>query len=258
MEELLTFDAVEVAYGSGPVLQGVTFSLHPGEIAAVVGASGSGKSTLLKAAMGILQGGAVTGGEIRFRGRDLAACAPGELRRMRGAEISMVFQDTGAYLCPIRTIESQMREAVRAHRKASKEEVRAMALALLARLRLEDPARILQSYPFALSGGQLQRVGIAMAMLLKPPVLLCDEPTSALDMVAQRKVLDELRALRADYGTAILLVTHDMGVVSALADTVLVLREGQVAEYGPARQVLSQPRSRETQALLAAAPRLRR
>lgn len=259
MEPLLTYQNLEVSFSGQTVLHGVSLALCPGEILGVVGESGSGKSTLLRAAMGLLGGGgAVTGGDIWYRGKNLPDLSERELRRIRGAEIGMIFQDAGASLCPIRTVGAQIHESMAAHGRISRAEARERALALFEKLRLKDGQRIWDSYPFSLSGGMSQRVCIAMAMLMEPLVLLADEPTSALDVAVQKQVVQELLRLRDLFGTAILLVTHDIAVASAMADTVLVLKEGRAVEYGPARQVLTTPQAPYTRQLLEAAPRLRR
>lgn len=259
MEPLLTYQNLEVSFSGQTVLHGVSLALCPGEILGVVGESGSGKSTLLRAAMGLLGGGgAVTGGDIWYRGKNLPDLSERELRRIRGAEIGMIFQDAGASLCPIRTVGAQIHESMAAHGRISRAEARERALALFEKLRLKDGQRIWDSYPFSLSGGMSQRVCIAMAMLMEPLVLLADEPTSALDVAVQKQVVQELLRLRDLFGTALLLVTHDIAVASAMADTVLVLKEGRAVEYGPARQVLTTPQAPYTRQLLEAAPRLRR
>lgn len=259
MEPLLTYQSVEVSFHGRAVLHDVSFALHAGEILGVVGESGSGKSTLIKAAMGILgSGGLVTKGDIWFRGKNLPDLPEREFRRLRGAEIGMIFQDAGASLCPVRRIGDQIYESMAAHLTITREQARERAMALFEKLRLKKGERIWDSYPFMLSGGMNQRVGIAMAMLMEPSVLLADEPTSALDVLVQRQVLEEMLQLRGQFGTAILLVTHDIGVVRAVADTVLVLKEGRVMEYGAAEQVLYRPENAYTRQLLAAAPRLRR
>ena len=154
----------------------------------------------------------------------------------------MIFQDAGASLCPVRTIGDQIHESILAHERTTREESDRRALELLNRLGFRDGARILKSYPFELSGGMNQRVGIAVSMLLKPAVLLADEPTSALDVSVQRQAVEEMLLLRELYGTAIVLVTHNIGVIRAMADTVLVLKDGEMVEYGPAEQVLRRPK----------------
>ena len=180
------------------------------------------------------------------------------MRRLCGAQMAMVFQDAAASLCPVRTIGNQICEAAAAHLDMGKEEVRRQTLELFARLGFSDGRRVWESYPFELSGGMNQRAALVLVMLLKPALLLADEPTSALDVCAQKQVLDELLYLRDQYGTAIMLVTHDMGVVSRVADYVLVVKEGQMIEYGPAKDVLASPAQAYTKELLAAVPKLRR
>lgn len=259
MEPLLTYRSVEVSFNGRAVTHDVSFTLHAGEILGIVGESGSGKSTLLKAAMGLLgNGGLVTKGDIWFKGKDLPDLPEKELRKICGAGIGMIFQDAGASLCPIRTIGEQIYESMSAHMEITRSQAREKALALFEKLQFKDGQRIWNSYPFELSGGMNQRAGIAIAMLMEPPVLLADEPTSALDVAVQKQVIEEMLHLRELFGTAIILVTHDIGVVSAMADTVLVLKDGRIMEFGTAQQVLRDPRDAYTRKLLAAVPKLRR
>lgn len=259
MEALLSYQSVEVSFNGQAVTHDVSFSLHAGEILGIVGESGSGKSTLLKAAMGLLgSSGMVTRGDILFGGKNLPDLTESELRSVCGAQIGMIFQDSGASLCPIRTIGAQIYESMSAHMEITKEQAKDKALALFEKLQFKNGQRIWDSYLFELSGGMNQRAGIAIAMLMEPKVLLADEPTSALDMVVQKQVVEEMLRLRELFGTAIILVTHDIGVVSAMADTVLVLKQGQVMEYGKAAKVLQTPQNDYTRQLLAAVPRLRR
>ena len=259
MEPLLTYRSVEVSFNGRAVTHDVSFTLHAGEILGIVGESGSGKSTLLKAAMGLLgNGGLVTKGDIWFKGKDLPDLPEKELRKICGAGIGMIFQDAGASLCPIRTIGEQIYESMSAHMEITRSQSREKALVLFEKLQFKDGQRIWNSYPFELSGGMNQRAGIAIAMLMEPPVLLADEPTSALDVAVQKQVIEEMLHLRELFGTAIILVTHDIGVVSAMADTVLVLKDGRIMEFGTAQQVLREPRDAYTRKLLAAVPKLRR
>lgn len=259
MEPLLTYRSVEVSFNGRAVTHDVSFTLHAGEILGIVGESGSGKSTLLKAAMGLLgSGGLVTKGDIWFKGKDLPDLPEKELRKICGAGIGMIFQDAGASLCPIRTIGEQIYESMSAHMEITRSQAREKALALFEKLQFKDGQRIWNSYPFELSGGMNQRAGIAIAMLMEPPVLLADEPTSALDVAVQKQVIEEMLHLRELFGTAIILVTHDIGVVSAMADTVLVLKDGRIMEFGTAQQVLRDPQDAYTRTLLAAVPKLRR
>ena len=259
MEPLLTYRSVEVSFNGRAVTHDVSFTLHAGEILGIVGESGSGKSTLLKAAMGLLgNDGLVTKGDIWFKGKDLPDLPEKELRKICGAGIGMIFQDAGASLCPIRTIGEQIYESMSAHMEITRSQAREKALALFEKLQFKDGQRIWNSYPFELSGGMNQRAGIAIAMLMEPPVLLADEPTSALDVAVQKQVIEEMLHLRELFGTAIILVTHDIGVVSTMADTVLVLKDGRIMEFGTAQQVLREPRDAYTRKLLAAVPKLRR
>ena len=244
--KILTYDSVEISFDGKAVVQDVNFSLAPGEILGLVGESGSGKSTLIKAAMGLLgAGGLVTRGDIRYLGQNILDIPEKEKRKIRGAKIGMIFQDAGASLCPIRTIGDQIYESMR-------------AMDLFEKLNFKDSARVWKSYPFELSGGMNQRAGIAIAMLMNPPILFADEPTSALDVSVQRQVVKEMLKLRELFGTAIVIVTHDIGVVRAMADTVLVLKDGKTVEYGTADVILDHPKDPYTKKLLAAVPKLQR
>ncbi len=257
MEPLLTYQSVEVSFNGQAVIHDVSFTLHEGEILGIVGESGSGKTTLLKATMGLLgKSGLVTRGDIFFNGQNLPDLREGQMREISGRQIGMIFQDAGAFLCPIRTIGDQIYESMWAHMDITKERAREEALALFEKLQLKNGQRIWDSYPFELSGGMNQRVGILMAMLLEPQVLLADEPTSALDVVAQKQVVEEMLHLRNESNTAMIIVTHDIGLVSAMADTILVLKDGKIMEYGQAKQVLQAPQNNYTRELLAAVPSL--
>ena len=259
MEELLRYNHVDISYLEQQVIRDVSFSLHSGEILGIVGESGSGKSTLIKAAMGLLGSeGSITGGEICYRGRLLNRLPPREMRTLCGSELGYIFQNAGSSFCPIRTVGAQLYETMKEHEKISRKDFEVQALELLGKLGFADGKRILASYPFELSGGMQQRVGIAAAMLLNPSVLFADEPTSALDVTIQKQVVEEMLMVRETFGTAIVLVTHNLGVIGAMTDRVLVLENGRCVECGSTRQVLSQPRADYTKALLAAVPRLRR
>lgn len=259
MEALLQYNHVDISYLGQPVIRDVSFSLHSGEILGIVGESGSGKSTLIKAAMGLLGSeGSITGGKICYRGRLLNRLPPREMRTLCGSELGYIFQNAGSSFCPIRTVGSQLFETMKEHEKIARKDFEVQALELLAKLGFDNGKRILESYPFELSGGMQQRVGIAAAMLLNPSVLFADEPTSALDVTIQKQVVEEMLMVRETFGTAIVLVTHNLGVIGAMTDRVLVLENGRCVECGSTRQVLSQPRADYTKALLAAVPRLRR
>lgn len=257
MTEILRYEHVDVCYGPRRVVEDVSFALLRGEILGVVGESGSGKSTLIRAAMGLLgPSGQVTRGDIWYAGQDLPDLSPAQLRRLNGPELGMIFQDAGASFCPIRTVGAQLYEAMRAHGPISKRAFHRRAADLLERMGFEDGRRVLDSYPFELSGGMQQRAGIAAAMLLEPKVLLADEPTSALDVSVQKQVVEELLQVRAAFGTAIVVVTHNIGVVGAMADNALVMKDGRAVEYGPAKAVLEHPQEEYTSALMAAVPRI--
>ena len=259
MEELLRYDHVDISYNGFLAVKDVSFTLEPGEILGIVGESGCGKSTLIKAAMGLLgSAGMVTRGDIWYKGKNLPDLPPKELRKLNGPELGMIFQSAGSSFCPIRTIGAQLYETMTEHEKISKAEFLDRAMELLGKLGFEDGKRVLGSYPFELSGGMQQRVGIAAAMLLNPSVLLADEPTSALDVSVQKQVVEEMLLVRETFGTAIVLVSHNIGVIRAMADKVLVLKNGEAVEYGDTRQVLRSPQAEYTRALLSAVPRLRR
>ena len=256
-EPLLTYDHVDISYNGVAVVHDVSFSVMPGEVVCIVGESGSGKSTLVKAAMGQLgASGLVTRGDIWYAGRSIPDLPARDLRRLCGDDFALVFQDCLASLTPIRCIGDQVYEGLASHRQVTREECDEKAAEMFAKLGLEDPARVLRSYPFELSGGMGQRVGIAIALLSGPRVLFADEPTSALDVIAQAQVVELLGRVNEELGTTVVLVTHNMGVVRALADHVLVLRDGDAVEFGPAHRVLECPEAAYTRELLDAAPRL--
>lgn len=259
MEELLRYEHVDISYNGIPAVQDVSFTLERGEILGIVGESGCGKSTLLKAAMGLLgSSGVVTRGDIWYQGKNLPDLSEKELRKLNGPELGMIFQSAGSSFCPIRTVGAQMYEMMAEHGSETKKEFLHRAIELLGKLGFEDERRILDSYPFELSGGMQQRVGIAAAMLLNPSVLFADEPTAALDVSVQKQVLEELSLLRKTYGTAIVLVAHNIGVIGAMTDRVLVIQDGKTVEYGETPDVLQNPQADYTRKLLAAVPKLRR
>lgn len=259
MEEILQYDHVDIAYNGFLAVKDVSFTVEPGEILGIVGESGCGKSTLIKAAMGLLgSAGMVTRGNIWYKGKNLPDLPPKELRKRNGPELGMIFQSAGSSFCPIRTIGAQLYETMTEHEKISKAEFLDRAMELLGKLGFEDGKRVLGSYPFELSGGMQQRVGIAAAMLLNPSVLLADEPTSALDVSVQKQVVEEMLLVRDTFGTAMVLVSHNIGVIRAMADKVLVLKDGETVEYGKTQQVLENPQADYTRAMLSAVPRLRR
>ena len=256
---LLEVKELTVACQGKTVVRDICFSLKKGEILGIVGESGSGKSTILKAVMGILgEEYTITKGEILYKGNNLLELSRREKRKISGPEIGMIFQDTKASLCPVRRVESQIYEALAEHETVTKKEARNRAELLLKKLGFAEGERILKSYSFELSGGMSQRVGICMAMLLSPALLLADEPTSALDVTVQKQVVEKLLELRKEEGTAMAVVTHNIGVVRAMADQVLVLKEGCMVEYGRLEEVLEHPKEAYTRQLLSSALTLRR
>ncbi len=256
---LLELKNLSVRYPDGRdvVLQDVELALHAGEITCVIGESGCGKSTLFHTVLQLPGRVRITGGSVAFAGKNLQNLSLRELQEIRGTGIGAVFQEPGASLDPIRKIHRQFYDVLHAHdRGIRKAEARSRAAVLLRSMEFADPDRILDSCPVQLSGGMNQRVAIALAMVLEPKLLLADEPTSALDVTTQAQVLRELLILRERYGTAMLLITHNMGVVAKMADRVAVLQGGRIVEYGSRREVLGQPRHPYTRELLAAVPRL--
>lgn len=258
-QPLLDMRHVEISYHGRPVVHDVSLQMEPGEILGIVGESGSGKSTLIRAAMGLLGvSGAVTKGNIYYKGKNVLGVSGEELRRMRGPAMGMIFQDTKASLCPVRSVEEQLYESVVQHEKVSRQTVRDRAMELFERMGLKDGERILSSYPFELSGGMNQRVGIMMAMILRPDLLFADEPTSALDVTVQAQVIREMMKMRDLYGAGIAIVTHNIGVVERMADRVAVMYQGRLVECGAKKDVIEHPQEEYTKKLLGAVLRIRR
>ena len=259
MAEILEYEQVDISYNGVKIIKDVSFTVDEGEILGIVGESGSGKSTLIKAAMGLLGNtGLVTRGDIWYKGKNLPDLSAGEIRKLNGPELGMIFQYAGSSFCPIRTVGAQLYESMTEHESVSKAEFRRRASELLEKIGFENARRILESYPFELSGGMQQRVGIAAAMLLNPSVLLADEPTSALDVSVQKQVVEEMLLVRRTFGTSIVLVTHNIGVIGAMADKVLVMKNGEMVEYGETQQVLNKPKEDYTRLLMSAVPKLKR
>ena len=270
--EVLRYENVDISYNGVRVVRDISFSVREGEILGIAGESGSGKSTLIRAAMGLLgDTGLVTRGDIWYRPGAAGTATQGgtrsgwldlpdlpakELRKLNGPELGMIFQNAGSSFCPIRTVGAQLYEAMTEHGPVSRQEFRKKALELFGKLGFEDGQRILDSYPFELSGGMQQRVGIAAPMLLQPKVLFADEPTSALDVSVQKQVVEEMLSVREHFGTTIILVTHNIGVIGAMADRVLVMRSGEMVEFGDKEQILNHPQADYTKRLMAAVPRL--
>ncbi len=259
MKKLLEYDRVEISYNGRPAVQDISVDLTEGEILGIVGESGSGKSTLIKAAMGLLgPAGLVTRGDIWYEGKNLPDLKPAEMRKLCGPDLAMIFQSAGASFCPIRTVGAQLYESVIEHEKLSRAEFEDRACEILKKIGFQNPKRVLTSYPFELSGGMQQRVGIASAMLLRPSVLMADEPTSALDVHVQKQVVEEMMLMRKEFGVSTIIVTHNIGVVGAMADNVLVMQNGRAVEYGETDKILNHAETEYTKTLMAAVPRLER
>ena len=250
--------SVRTPAGDQPLVENLSFTLRRGETLAIAGESGSGKSITSLAIMGLLPPPAVriTAGSVRLGDTDLTKLPEAQMRSLRGARIAMIFQEPMTSLNPVLTVGAQLTEAIRAHTDASRAEARKQALAALHAVRLSQPEQRLKQYPHELSGGMRQRVMIAMALALRPEVLIADEPTTALDVTVQREVLDLLRDLQREFGTAIILITHDMGVVAEMADRVIVMKAGKAVEEASTRQIFASPQMPYTQDLLAAVPRM--
>ena len=240
MSEILRYDKVEIKYGDAVAVSDISFSVRKGEILGIVGESGSGKSTIIKA------------------GKSLLNLSKKEQLEINGPNLGMIFQFAGSSFCPVRKIGTQLYEAMRAHSNISKEEFKERVSELLKKLGFNDDTRILESYPNELSGGMQQRVGVVCAMLLNPKVLLADEPTSAMDVTIQKQAVEEMIRVRDTFNTSIIIVTHNIGVVNAMADNVLVLKDGRIVEMGATKDIINNPKEEYTKKLMDAVPRLKR
>jgi oligopeptide transport system ATP-binding protein len=234
----------------------ISFAIAEGETVGVVGESGSGKSQAFLAVMGLLAANGRATGSARFRGAELIGMAPGELNRIRGSRIAMIFQDAMTSLNPYLRISRQMTEVLVTHRGMDESEARKAAIAMLDRVRIPEAKRRFDMYPHEFSGGMRQRVMIAMALLCEPDLLIADEPTTALDVTIQAQILDLMRDLKHSGRTAIVMITHAMGVVAGLCDRVLVMYGGRIVEEAPVRDIFYDPQHPYTRGLLRSTPRL--
>ncbi|MET0990119.1 MAG: ABC transporter ATP-binding protein, partial [Glaciihabitans sp.] len=250
--------AVTFATDGAPVsaVNGVSLSVNAGEVLAIVGESGSGKTVTAKTILGLLPETATVSGMVLLGSNDIVQVSPARLRQIRGTDVAMVFQEPSTALNPVYTVGWQIAEGLRAHGKYSKKQARAKAIEILGKVGIPEPETRVDYYPHQFSGGQKQRVVIAMALVLEPGVIVADEPTTALDVTVQAEILDLLRRCRDDFGAAIVLITHNMGVVADLADRVAVMYNGQLVEQSDVRTLFAAPSHEYTQRLLAAVPKL--
>ncbi len=251
--------AISLPYGGDRLnaVQGISFDVLPGKIVCLLGESGSGKSVIANAVMGLLPPGLLpTTGSIRLQGRELIGAPQAELRKLRGPSMAMVFQEPMTALNPVVTCGEQIGEMLSQHVRMGRAARRRAILDIMRRVHLPDPERIYASYPHQLSGGQRQRIVIAIALILKPALLICDEPTTALDVTTQAEILELIRELQTQNDTAVLFITHDFGVVAEIADQVAVLELGHMIEQGDKHEVLTRPRQPYTRMLLDAVPEL--
>lgn len=253
---LLEVKDLDISYGERLTVAGASLSLERGEILSIVGESGSGKTTVIRAIMGCLPGaGRISGGNITFDGRDMLKNTPDDWRKLSGKEMSMIFQDSGNMINPIRRIGEQFVDYILAHEpQHNKTEAYEMACAMLTNVRLPNPDNIMHSYPFELSGGMRQRVGIAMAMVFSPKILLADEPTSALDVTTQAQIIRQIVDVRNEYNAAVIIVTHNLGVASYISNKIMVMQGGKVVESGLREDVIGNPQHEYTKQLLRAVP----
>jgi peptide/nickel transport system ATP-binding protein len=246
-----------LARGTAHAVDGVSFTLERGRVLGLVGESGCGKSMTALCLLRLVPApGRITAGRILFEGRDLLALPEREMRAVRGAGLAMIFQEPTTALNPVLTVGSQVAEAIALHRPVSRREAWRRAVALLDEVGIPEPAARAAEYPHQLSGGMRQRVMIAMAISCEPHVLVADEPTTALDVTIQAEILALLRDLRTRHGMALLLITHDLGVVAEQADEVAIMYAGRIVEQAPVERLFAQPRHPYTQALLRSMPRL--
>lgn len=256
-ENVLTVEHLSIAYQGVPAVMDVNFTLERGKVLTIVGGSGSGKTTVIRALMGLLPvGGEVTEGTLLFNGKDLRNLSKSEWRSIRGKDMAMIFQDSGSALDPIVRIGKQFRELYKSHIEIDNDECDRRAIELLESVSLPNGADILRRYPHELSGGQRQRVGIAMALALDPALLIGDEPTSALDVTTQSQVVMQMMELSKVHNSAIVMVTHNLGVAAYMSDYIIVMKKGRVVDAGTPQEILENPSNEYTKQLKDAVPTL--
>lgn len=253
-EKILKVASLKAAYGEHGAMENISFDMAPAEIVCIVGESGSGKSTLVKAIHGMSDLD-VTGGSIEFDGRDITHLSHTERRELMGTGIALIPQNPQASFNPIRRYEKQFREALAGHDMPYDE---ADICERLARIGIADGKGVLANRPYELSGGMNQRIAIAAAMMFEPKILMCDEATSALDVTTSGAVVDELLKIRDSLGTSILMVTHHLGIAKRMADSIGIMKNGRMIEYGPAKKIFEEPKEEYTKNLMRDVPRIKK
>ncbi len=266
MSDVVTIDNLSVTFatdaGAVKAVDDVTLRVSPGEVLAIVGESGSGKTVTAKTILGLLPETATASGAVVLRSKDgateadIVSLSKKQLREVRGTDVAMVFQEPSTALNPVYQVGWQIAEGLRAHGKLSKKDAQKQAVDILRRVGIPEPEKRVKYYPHQFSGGQKQRIVIAMALVLNPGLIVADEPTTALDVTVQAEILDLLRRCRDEFGAAIVLITHNMGVVADLADRVAVMYQGKVVEEADARTLFASPQAEYTRKLLASVPRI--
>ena len=252
---LLKIDDITVAYDKHKVLENFSLDIGEGEIVCLVGESGSGKTTVIRSVLGLLPtSGHIIAGDIIFNGQSLLNMNQKEFMSVQGTQMSMIFQDSGSMLNPVRKIGSQFIEYIRVHKKISKKEAENIAIERLKEVHLADAENVMNSYPFQLSGGMRQRVGIAMALAFEPKLLLADEPTSALDVTIQAQIVRQMMELQKKENTAVIMVTHNLGVATYMSNKIVVMQNGRIVESGTREEIMYNPKEEYTKSLIEAIP----
>lgn len=252
---MLQLKNVTISYKNEPTVEHFNLNMKQGQIVSLVGESGSGKTTVIRAILGLLAGGGkVSEGSVLFENQDLLSYTNEQWRKLRGTQISMIFQDSGAMMNPTRKVGKVFTEYILTHEKISKKEAWAKGCEMLGRMNLASPDNVMNSYPFQLSGGMRQRVGIAMGMTYQPKLLLADEPTSALDVTTQAQIVRQMMELRDNYGTSIIVVTHNLGVAAYMSDYIVVMKNGKIEDEGTREHILHETENEYTKSLLNAVP----
>lgn len=255
---MLEIKKLKIKYGNKePVFENFSLLLKKGEAVSIVGKSGCGKSTILSSILGLLpHNGKIVSGDILYKGKSLLDSGARQWKNIRGKEISMISQDTGGTLNPIRKIGPQFIEYIQAHSVISKEEAQKKSEEMLAKVNLKDPEMVMKSFPHQLSGGMKQRVGIAMALTFEPKIMLADEPTSALDVITQAQIVEEIMNLKRTTDMSMIIVTHNIELAAYISDRIIVMKDGEIVEEGDSESVISNPKGEYTKELLNSIPKI--